>query len=95
MDDSAIVKWIAGIASGLVVVMLGTSYKARIDEKKSEADKTARRLDEHGRMIHEMLNKQELFQHYIDEQREMKEEFRAVRDSIVQLTTLMGGRNHD
>ena len=93
MDDSAILKWIAGVASSLVVLMLGTSYKSRVDEKKHEADRILKNLEDHGRMINEMLNKQELFQHYIDEQREMKDEFKAISESIIKLTTLMGRNN--
>jgi hypothetical protein len=94
MDDSAIVKWIAGVMSGLVVLMLGTAYKSRVDEKKQQELATKANLKEHSKLIYELINKQELFQHYIDEQREMKDEFKAISESIIKLTTLMG-RNND
>mgnify|MGYP003680175091 CR=1 FL=1 len=94
MDDSAIVKWIAGIMSSLVVIMLGTAYKARLEEKKQRELATKASLKDHSKLIYELINKQELFQHYIDEQREMKDEFKAISESIIKLTTLMG-RNND
>ena len=80
--------------SSVVVIMLGTAYKSRIDEKKQQELATKASLKEHSKLIYEMINKQELFQHYIDEQREMKDEFKAISESIIKLTTLMG-RNND
>lgn len=94
MEEGEFIKWFAGFVSSVLLIMIATSYKEKVGERRRREEAAEAKLAEHGVAIMDMVNKQEMFQHYIDEQRQMREEFKTVRDSIVKLTTMMG-REYD